>query len=161
MQNFVVGLLLTSCAVPLFAGSMTIASTLMHDAPGHRFTNLDAEPLWTSEVKRIDVTKQAYERLPAVIAPETLIAETRRKTSPATASSSEAVQVQPVRDKEKTYDVSEQAKTWCAAKYRSYSAEDNSYQPYGGGPRKPCAAPPVIAGPAITHADEIQVSSRT
>lgn len=26
----------------------------------------------------------------------------------------------------------------CLARYRSYRVEDNSYQPYGGGPRQPC-----------------------
>jgi hypothetical protein len=29
---------------------------------------------------------------------------------------------------------------WCAARYRSYRADDNTYQPYDG-PRRPCAPP--------------------
>ncbi|QCJ00825.1 BA14K family protein [Agrobacterium larrymoorei] len=148
MQNFIAGLLLASCAVPLFAGSMTIASSLSHDAPSHQFTNLDAEPLWTSEVKRIDVNKQAYERLPAVIAPETLVAEAKKKAAPSLVASNDETQMQMAQDRDQTFDISEQAKNWCAAKYRSYSAEDNSYQPYGGGDRKPCVAPTEIAGPA-------------
>lgn len=30
---------------------------------------------------------------------------------------------------------------WCHERYRSYRAEDNSYQPLDGGPRKVCASP--------------------
>jgi hypothetical protein len=30
---------------------------------------------------------------------------------------------------------------WCSARYRSYRAEDNSYQPFSGGPRRQCQAP--------------------
>lgn len=141
MQNFIAGLLLASCAVPLAAGSMTIASSLVHEAPSHHFTNLDAEPLWTSEIKRIDVNRQAYERLPAVVAPETLVAEAKQKSAPSIVSSGNESQLQLAQDTDQTFDVSEEAKNWCSARYRSYSAEDNTYQPYGGGSRKPCVAP--------------------
>lgn len=30
---------------------------------------------------------------------------------------------------------------WCHERYRSYRSEDNSYQPFDGGPRKACASP--------------------
>jgi hypothetical protein len=30
---------------------------------------------------------------------------------------------------------------WCFARYRSYQAEDNSYQPFAGGPRRQCQSP--------------------
>ena len=30
---------------------------------------------------------------------------------------------------------------WCAAKYRSYDPRNNTYQPYGGVPRRPCISP--------------------
>ncbi|WP_426126059.1 BA14K family protein [Pararhizobium sp. PWRC1-1] len=33
------------------------------------------------------------------------------------------------------------AQEWCGARYRSYDPNDNTYQPYGGGPRRVCAAP--------------------
>ena len=33
------------------------------------------------------------------------------------------------------------AAEWCSARYRSYDPGDNTYQPYGGGPRRTCAAP--------------------
>ncbi|MBB4351157.1 hypothetical protein GGE35_004733 [Rhizobium cellulosilyticum] len=37
--------------------------------------------------------------------------------------------------------LSAKAQEWCGARYRSYNAADNTYQPYGGGPRRACAAP--------------------
>ncbi|MDC7745799.1 MULTISPECIES: BA14K family protein [Rhizobium] len=40
--------------------------------------------------------------------------------------------------------VNAQAATWCAARYRSYRPEDNSYQPWDG-PRRTCEAPVIIA----------------
>lgn len=36
------------------------------------------------------------------------------------------------------------AAAWCAARYRSYRAADNTYQPYGG-ERRPCMPPSEIA----------------
>ncbi|WP_404947050.1 BA14K family protein [Rhizobium terrae] len=30
---------------------------------------------------------------------------------------------------------------WCFARYRSYRAEDNSYRPFEGGPRRTCRSP--------------------
>jgi hypothetical protein len=30
---------------------------------------------------------------------------------------------------------------WCLARYRSYRIEDNSYQPFDGGPRRACQSP--------------------
>ncbi|MDR9809641.1 BA14K family protein [Rhizobium hidalgonense] len=41
-------------------------------------------------------------------------------------------------------EVSTQAASWCAARYRSYRPEDNSYQPWDG-PRRSCDVPVVIA----------------
>lgn len=40
--------------------------------------------------------------------------------------------------------VNAQAAAWCAARYRSYRPEDNTYQPWDG-PRRACAAPNVAA----------------
>ena len=34
--------------------------------------------------------------------------------------------------------VSEEHRQYCASRYRSYRPQDNTYQPYGGGPRKEC-----------------------
>lgn len=47
--------------------------------------------------------------------------------------------------------------TLCQQRYRSYRAADNSYQPFDGGPRRPCelASPQAsvtTAQPAITQA---------
>ncbi|SIQ89104.1 BA14K-like protein [Rhizobium sp. RU20A] len=36
------------------------------------------------------------------------------------------------------------ASSWCKARYRSYRASDNTYQPYGGG-RRPCMPPAGMA----------------
>ncbi|MBB2753321.1 UNVERIFIED_ORG: hypothetical protein GGI57_004031 [Rhizobium aethiopicum] len=40
--------------------------------------------------------------------------------------------------------VNAQAAAWCAARYRSYRPEDNTYQPWDG-PRRGCDAPVIVA----------------
>ncbi|RFB95045.1 BA14K family protein [Rhizobium leguminosarum bv. trifolii] len=40
--------------------------------------------------------------------------------------------------------VNPQAAAWCAARYRSYRPEDNTYQPWDG-PRRSCDAPVIVA----------------
>jgi hypothetical protein len=40
--------------------------------------------------------------------------------------------------------VNAQAAAWCAARYRSYRPEDNTYQPWDG-PRRNCDAPVLVA----------------
>jgi hypothetical protein len=47
------------------------------------------------------------------------------------------------------------AAAWCAARYQSYRAEDNSYQPYDG-PRRVCVPAPrqVVASTAGSHGND-------
>jgi len=47
-------------------------------------------------------------------------------------------------DESASPQVNPQAAAWCAARYRSYRPEDNTYQPWGG-PRRNCDAPVIVA----------------
>ncbi|MDH4441214.1 MAG: BA14K family protein [Rhizobium sp.] len=50
----------------------------------------------------------------------------------------EAMLVQDVADRTTPVAIGSAHAQNCLQRYRSYRAEDNSYQPYGGGPRKQC-----------------------
>lgn len=152
MQNVIAGLLLASCALPIFAGSMTIASSLSSKPDIHRFANLDAEPLWTSDIKRIDVQEQAYERLPSLVAPDALLAEAQKPVKPNKAVPGAASEDENNKAELASAQAHELAQQWCAERYRSYSPEDNTYQPYGGGARRACVAPVQEAAPSIIEA---------
>lgn len=151
MRDLFTGLLLASCLVPFGIGGMKISSYLMEAPAPHSFANLDA-PLWASEVKRIDVSQQAYERLPALSAPDTMLAgagqENRsvRKIGYGTRDSETTPDgVAGIGATGSGEEVAATVTDWCGARYRSYDQADNSYQPYGGGPRRICKAPGAVA----------------
>ncbi|MGV1832693.1 BA14K family protein [Agrobacterium vitis] len=47
---------------------------------------------------------------------------------------------------------------WCSDRYSSYRIEDNTYQPFGGGPRRACQAPQPVAGGAVAQASMPQAT---
>ncbi len=145
MRNIITGLILTGCMLPIAAGGMKIASELTKVTAPHQFAALGGEPLWTPDVKRVDVASQSYERVPGTPMPETLVAKAR-SSAPALSPT-----LQAAADSSETADnsVAEQqieaaAQQWCSERYRSYDVSDNSYQPFGGGPRRPCSAPLAV-----------------
>lgn len=162
MRHILTGLLLTSCLLPLAAGAMKISDSLMETTAPHAFSNLDASPLWTSEVRRIDTARQAYERLPSVLAADTMVAEAKPNGRGKNLSEEDAPNLntspEHLAELNTTADagkVSAAAMDWCAARYRSYDKGDNSYQPFGGGPRRVCAPPAEIATPALQQVAEV------
>ncbi|WP_442981306.1 BA14K family protein [Rhizobium sp. S152] len=66
--------------------------------------------------------------------------EVRRCSSPFETSSSVSLYSEDQVAQSKP--VTERVATWCASRYRSYRAEDNTYQPYGG-QRRICHGPTV------------------
>lgn len=141
MRELFTSLLLASCLLPIAAGGMQLSSDFAEPIAPHNFADLDSEPLWPSEVKRVDPTLQAYERLPAAVSASTMVAEAKstkpvkltlgaNKTEVAREQAALLTDLQPA-----------EAQEWCGARYRSYDPADNTYQPYGGGPRRNCAAP--------------------
>ena len=65
MRELLTSLLLASCLLPVAAAGMRISSILAKPTAPHSFANLRNEPLWSSQLIRIDPGQQAYERLPA------------------------------------------------------------------------------------------------
>lgn len=137
MRNFLTGLILLCCLLPVAAGGMRISSALVPETA--QLKNFDNEPLWSFDVRRVNLSQQTYERLPPLIAPDAY------PTVPDT-----AVAKKPNNNPGQISDSSDQisasflTQEWCRKKYRSYSAIDNTFQPYGGGPRRTCLVPPHL-----------------
>lgn len=142
MRELLTGLVLASCLLPIAAAGMRVSSYLAAPVAPHQFADIYGEPLWSPDVRRIDTSLQAYERLPAVLPENTLLAEAKsgqRVNVPPSSTNKPDVTGAGVAFLSET--LSTKAQEWCGARYRSYNAADNTYQPYGGGPRRACAAP--------------------
>ncbi len=136
--------------VAVFVGGLAASAALMAEPAPHQFAHLDAPDLWTSAPVKIDGTKQSYERLPALVAETAVAASDLPGTQVASndagsAASSVAGAIDPQQTGE-VADASDAAidtaqADWCAARYRSYRVEDNSYQPFRGGARRQCEPP--------------------
>ncbi|WP_426239443.1 BA14K family protein [Pararhizobium sp. DWP1-1-3] len=129
--------------------------------------NIDITSLWTSRPVSIDRSKQSFERLPALVvqqpetdrmdpAPQEIVTGTglalRQDAQPHGIGQNEIVGEAP-------YVGSGTAVTaWCAERYRSYRASDNTYQPYGGA-RRQCEPPFAAAERNSTTSDVVQISS--
>ena len=148
MRELLTNLVLVSSLLPVAAGGMQIAAILAEPNSPHAFADLDGQSLWSSEVRRVDPSQQAYERVPAVV-PGTMVAEAKpaelvRLTLGASQTSAEAANRQPAPNVMPEDLRSAAALDWCGTRYRSYNSSDNTYQPYGGGPRRNCQAPTEV-----------------
>jgi hypothetical protein len=145
-------LLLTTLVfvIAIFAAGLAITANLIAEPETHRFANLDAPDLWTSEPVAIDPQKQHYERIAAVPAIASLpavgpasrdVAARNDGVNPAQAIDGVQTAALPRDDVPPAPAVDPAHAEWCFDRYRSYAQEDNSYQPYGGGPRQQCQSP--------------------
>lgn len=151
MRELLTSLLLVSCLLPMTAGAMKVSSHMMQFSKPHAFTNLDDEPLWTSQVRRVDLSDQSYERLPARLSSFAMAADAKPASSAKAvnrfsipqelANEGELSSASPV--KAQSIDTG----VWCSSRYRSYDPGSNTYQPYGGGPRRTCVPPTGMQAP--------------
>ncbi len=161
MRELLTSLLLASCLLPIAAGGMQLSSELAKPIAPHQFAALEAEPLWPSEVRRVDPNLQAYERLPAALSPNTMVAETKpvervRVILGANKPEAGSGQVALLAESQ-----SAKAQEWCSAQHRSYDPTDNTYQPYGGGPRRGCSAPVETTTPLVQQVADIGGTSES
>jgi hypothetical protein len=147
----------TALAVSTLLGGVVLASAVLEprDETPH-FTGLDVADLWTLTPVRVDPENQTYERLPPRYGSNVVMA-----SAPATpqqpAEQKMASVVQKI-DIIETGAVTDQALeseapmlsqahvSWCQARYRSYSADDNSYVSYRGEMRS-CVSPYLNESP--------------
>lgn len=154
----------------VFVFGVDLASHVIAGREPHKFAHLDAPDLWTSRPVVIDPSRQHYERLAAVEQPvnvaasndaaapgmESLVAvenaspgeeaPNRQSQQASRLAPGETPSVQNASTVETGSQVSQARGQWCAARYSSYRPEDNTYQPFGGGSRRPCMTPDDVSG---------------
>jgi hypothetical protein len=133
-----------SLIIPTLAGAsfstflvcgMVAASSFRPSYAPHKFENLQAG-IWTSGVVRIDRSEQTFERV-AAIAPPPAANQAFTVRDPINDHSVEATGGSAMQ----TASASTPAiYELCRQRYKSYRADDNSYQPLNGGPRRQCEA---------------------
>jgi hypothetical protein len=143
--------LLTAASLLTFAiCGVAAAVSLKGEHEPHALDNMQSS-LWTSVPTQIDRSRQSLERLPALAAVEALKPSVSKvslvlKTPTANTGYSFAKDT----DASLSQDVTAASGDECKSKYRSYRIDDNTYQPFGGGPRRLCQSA-LVASPAMTQ----------
>lgn len=138
LVNLALGLVLA--VTPLFI-ALAVANQMMLPEKNVEKLHMNEPALWTS-TPTVVTDHLAYERIPGVTVPENEIqvATVNDRAAKTRAASK-------IRSQFKSEILAETARTdmidtagieACSARYRSYRESDNTYQPYGGGARRPC-----------------------
>ncbi len=138
MKSLIAQLLTAAALLTVLACGAIAAVSLEREHDAHPFDNMQAS-LWTSVPTKIDRSRQSLERLPALAADDTpaihpskasLVANLPTATTEGRGHGEFDAQI--------LADDAPANGDQCRLKYRSYRAEDNTYQPFGGGPRRSC-----------------------
>ena len=152
MKSLIVPLLATASFSTFLICGMVAASSLHLGYTPHKFANINAS-IWTSTPVVVDRSEQAFLREPALAPvqattgePESDVASTQVISNPVE-NASFATDSQQIATSTATDNTG-----WCQARYKSYRTSDNTYQPFDGGPRRPCEAPgtPTLTGAATS-----------
>ncbi|WP_161597013.1 BA14K family protein [Rhizobium glycinendophyticum] len=150
----------TALAVSTLLGGVVLASAVLEprDETPH-FTGLDVADLWTLTPVRVDPENQTYERLPPRYGSNVVMASA--SATPQQPDEEKVASVVQKVDVIETSAVTELDQgseapvlspahvSWCEARYRSYSADDNSYISYRGEMRS-CVSPYLNGSPEET-----------
>lgn len=123
----------------ILIGGYGFASYALRDSEPHHFANLDA-PLWTTTPMRVDPKAQNYERLP----PQQAVVDNNQSLKPANLvgvsaiAPPDATVTGAIEPPKQEWTADSHHLSLCRQRYRSYNVADNTYQPFDGGPRKPC-----------------------
>ena len=115
-----------------------VASALVSDQETHEFQHLGS-PLWTSQATYLDRGNRTADELLAIAARSPWTAEGTAETALSIDSETASVG-EVVNDVAFDQRLDPQHVAWCASKYRSYRAGDNSYRAFSG-ERRTCMSP--------------------
>lgn len=144
-------------AIIPFGIALSVINEAAKTPPAVSEVDVDAPALWTSQPVLV-ADRLAYERIPGVQYPETEVAQEKNYNvagSRAFSASSEILQEVAMNKPVDAAGIEA-----CSSRYRSYRIEDNTYQPYDGGPRRLCALRKDGAETAKAGGDENYVASR-
>jgi hypothetical protein len=145
----------------VLVGGLGFASYGIREPAPHHFANLDA-PLWTTIPTHVDPKTQNYERLPPLQAAANDLSSTPAKLVGVTAiAPPDATMTGAIEQPKQEWTADGRHLSRCQQRYRSYNVADNTYQPFDGGPRKPCVIEerePSVGLPAAGAAQSPHIS---
>ena len=116
--------------------ALAVADEALKETPAVTALDVNAPELWTSQPVVV-TDKLAYERVPGVQYAE---------SKPQPVASYEIAGSRPFKERSEILQEAVRPATVdtagieaCSNRYRSYRVEDNTYQPFDGGPRRVCA----------------------
>ncbi|KQW27205.1 hypothetical protein ASE36_19870 [Rhizobium sp. Root274] len=149
----------TALAVSTLLGGVVLASAVLEprdDTP--HFAGLDVADLWTLTPVRVDPENQTYERLPPRYGSNVVMASASATQQPVEQKMASVVQNIDIIETSAVTDHDQGSEapvlspahvSWCQARYRSYSTDDNSYISYRGEMRS-CVSPYLNESPEET-----------
>jgi len=141
VKSLIVPLLATASFSTFLICGMVAASTLNLQYTPHKFANIN-DAIWTSTPMRIARSDQGLQREPRLVAAQATTTTEAEVGGVAESARATTVQTYPaIEPQESTAANIPATDGWCQARYRSYRASDNTYQPFSGGPRQQCNAP--------------------
>lgn len=155
MKHLIAPMLATASFATVLVCGLSAASSLTAPYQPHHFKHIDAS-IWSDTPVQVDQGTQTFDRLAAVTP-----AEPPRQTfvirDPVDAQANTVDEPDASMDKQ-AFNISA-----CQQRYRSYRADDNSYKPFDGGPRRQCdigANPaPVAIVKAAPQSDNVADNS--
>ncbi|MDQ0323572.1 hypothetical protein QO002_005778 [Pararhizobium capsulatum DSM 1112] len=161
----VVGITLSLTAI---AGSVMAIPNYLPEREVKKLGSTDITSLWTSHPVSVDPSKQNFDRLPALVVEPPKSAELNSGVDNIVASviqpsrqfarpdviEGETESVGPTSNFQPNTAVAK----WCADRYRSYRASDNTFQPYSGA-RRQCEPPFAATVQNTVTADVVQEAS--
>jgi len=138
MKSLAAPTICLAVAGTVLVGGLGFASYGFRKAESHHFANLEA-PLWTTTPTRVDPKTQDYKRLPPLQAAANASSSTPGGLVGISAiAPPEAAVTGEIEQPKQEWMADSRHLSLCQQRYRSYNLADNTYQPFDGGPRKPC-----------------------
>jgi len=169
MRNNLLAMLGITLSLTALAGSVMAIPNYLPEREVKTLSNIDITSLWTSHPVSVNRSKQNFERLPALVVELPNSAEMNPGVANIVTSASQpsmrVVQPNLTDDGEpasvvltSNYQSDTEVAAWCAERYRSYRAWDNTYQPYRGA-RRQCEPPFTASVNGTETADVVQQAS--
>jgi hypothetical protein len=127
----------------MFAGGVAVAIYVLAVEPVDQSgPAMDVADLWSAQPRKVDTATQHFERLPAQQAAPQPASPTEPRIAAPDATTTASVLPAASEDSQRQPASNDQSAhaEWCASRYRSYRAEDDSYTSYSGA-RRPCLSP--------------------
>jgi hypothetical protein len=146
MRSLLIAMSALGFALVMFLSGLVAATAFFNAEPKRQLSLATETDVWTDHPVKVDTSAQSFDRLAARPVPAQSVTQTAAQTAgpgrkPAVAALEKpVVSAEPDSQPVMLRETIAAHIAWCSDRYRSYSADDDSYTPYGGG-RRNCVSP--------------------